>query len=321
MGYNQYDQGRTENTNDEATGINTKEWYDRNLLKNARENFIVSNFTAKKSTPKYEGTGVVFSYYKHIPVFITPLVEGAAQGAGAALEKVNVRTTINTYGEFVPFTDELAIHGEDGANFKKDVTDNLGGAAGETQETLLIAAASASNTAISFNTSVEATLRDGETSLRKAIGKKFTSMITGSTNYSTTTVRPGYVGFVSIDGANIMDGTPGFLSADAYGYSGDLLPNEIGMFKGIRICESTLIPQKAGSTPVEQMLVLAEESLAEVGVRGMKNIETIVKELGSAGTADALNRKGSVGSKFKLAAVTLRPDWICQVELQAGYAA
>ncbi len=321
MAYNSYSTARTENIADAATGINTSEWYDRNLLENGRENFIISNFTAKKSLPKYEGKGVVFSYYEHIPAFSTPLVEGAAQGSGAALSKINVRTAMDVYGEFVPYTDDLDIHGEDGARFKKDVTSNLGGAAGETQEGLIFAAAEASNTAITFATSAAATVKDAETSLRKALGKKFTSMITGSTKYATSPIRPAYVGFVSVDGGNILESEAGWTPVENYGYSDGLLPNEIGSLRGTRICETTLLGQKAGSTPVEQMIVLAEEAVAEVGIRGLKKIETIIKELGSAGTADALNRSGSVGSKFRLAAVTLRPDWVCQVELQTGYAA
>ncbi len=119
----------------------------------------------------------------------------------------------------------------------------------------------------------------------------------------------------------LMEGTPGWKPVEDYGYSDGLLPNEVGSFRGIRVCETTLLGQKAGSTPVEQMILLAEESLAEVGVRGLKKIESIVKTLGSAGTADALNREASLGSKFRLSAVTLRPDWLCVVEIGAGYAA
>ncbi len=321
MAYNTYAAGRAANVADQATGINTKEFYDRNLLDNAREKFIISNFTAKKSTPKYEGSGVIFSYYKHIPAFTTPLVEGAAQGSGASLEKVNVRTTLATYGEFVPFTDDLDIYGEDGASFKKDVTANLGGAGGETQELLLINAMEASNTAITFNADIATTLDDAELSLREAIASKFTAMITGSTKYSTEPIDPAFVGFVSVKGARLLKSVDGWVPVRKYGYSDGLLPNEIGSYEGIRVCESVLIPQKEGSVSVNQMLVLGEEALAEVGIRGLKKIETIIKELGSAGTNDALNTQGSVGSKFRMAAVTLRPDWICQVELEAGYAA
>ncbi len=321
-GYNTYNQARANNVADNATGINTKEFYDRNLLENAREKFIISNFTAKKSTLKYEGNGVVFSYIKNIPAFTTPLVEGAAQGSGASIEKVNIRTTLATYGEFVPFTDDLDIYGEDGARFKKDVTSNLGGAAGETQELLLIAAAEASNTAITFNADTATTLDDAEMSLRKAIAGKFTSMITGSTKYSTAPIDPAFVGFVSIDGARLMKSVDGWVPVRKYGYSDGLLPNEIGSYEGIRVCESVLIPQKLGATPVEQMIVLGEEALAEVGIRGLKKIETIIKDLSAGGAADnALNTQGSIGSKFRMAAVTLRPEWCCQVEIETGYVA
>jgi len=313
-GYNSYTTGRSNNTTDAKTGLNTKEWYDRNLLENAREKFIVSRFTAKKSTPKYNGNQVIFSYYKHIPIFDTPLVEGAAQGNGAKLEKVNIKTKLDVYGEFVPFTDDLDIYGEDGATFKKDVTSNLGGAAGQTQETLIFASIAAANTVIAFNSDVPTTLDDAEESIRMAIGTKFTTMITGSTKYSTEPIAPAYVGFVSVKGARIVRAASGFIPVRKYGYSDGLLPNEIGSYEGIRICESTLVPKKATK---ERMLVLAEEAVAEVGIRGKRKIETIIKELGSAGTGDALNRNGAVGSKFRMAAVVLREDHVCDVALEA----
>ncbi len=37
MAYNSYGAGRTENIADSGTGINTSEYYNRNLLENARE--------------------------------------------------------------------------------------------------------------------------------------------------------------------------------------------------------------------------------------------------------------------------------------------
>jgi len=267
---NTYAQGRANNIADNKTGINTAEYYERNLLENAREKFIVSNFTAKKTTPQYEGKGVIFSYQKNIPIFDTPLVEGAAQGAGSTIEKVNVRGTFEAYGDFVTYTDDLDIYGEDGARFKKQTTSNLGGAAGQTQETLLINSMVASNTEITFNTDLPTTLDDAEESLREALATKFKAMITGSTNYSTEPIAAAYVGFVSIKGARLLKTMDGWIPVRKYGYSDGLLPNEIGSYEGLRVCESTLVPQKLGSTPVEQMLVLGEEALAEVGIRGMK---------------------------------------------------
>jgi len=312
MAYNKYETGRAENVANQATGINTSEFYDRNLLETAREKFIVSNFTSKKTIPKYEGNGVIFSYYEPIPKFDTPLAEGIAP-IGSALSKVNIRANMGNYGTFVPFTDDLDIYGEDGARFKSDVTSNLGGAAGETQESLIFAAIEASSTTIAFNTTAGQTVRDAELTLRKALGEKFTTMVTGSTNYGTSPVRAAYVGLVSVDGAVLIESESEYLSVENYGYSDGLLPNEVGTYKGVRVCESTLVEQNGAGH--ERMFVLAEESVFETGIRGMKKIETIIKDLGEVGE-DQLNQNGSVGSKFRLAVAT-RPEWCCDCDLEA----
>ncbi len=311
MAYNKYSTARTENIADPATGINTSEFYDRNLLETAREKFIVSNFTSKKSIPKYEGSGAIFSYYEPIPKFVTPLVEGVAPTA-STLAKVNIRATMGNYGAFVPFTDDLDIYGEDGARFKADVTSNLGGAAGETQEALIFAAIEASSTTIAFNGTAGQTVRDAELTLRKALGMNFTDMVTGSTNYGTSPVRAAYVGLVSVDGAALIENEAGYVSVENYGYSDGLLPNEVGTYKGVRVCESTLVEQNGAGH--ERMYVLAEESVFETGIRGMKKIQTIIKELGESGD-DQLNQNGSVGSKFRLAVCT-RPEWVCDCDLE-----
>jgi N4-gp56 family major capsid protein len=312
--YNSFEGGRNENIADNTTGINTKEWYDRNLLENAREKFIISNFTAKRSQPSYEGNGVIFSYYENILPFDTALAEGQTP-SGSALAKVNVRATMGTYGAFVPYTDDLDIYGEDGARFKSDVTSNLGGAAGETQELLLIKASIGSNTDIVFDTDLGKTLDTAELALRNALALKFTSMVTGSTKYSTTTVRPAYVGIVSPDGALLLESSPGWKPVEDYGYSDGLLPNEVGSRRGVRYCETTLMPNDTSDMKL-QALIFGEEVLAEVGIRGKKKIETIMKDLGS-GANDQLNREGSIGSKFRLAPCVLRPDQMMLVHLEA----
>jgi len=317
MAYNTYTGGRNENIADPATGINSYEWYDRALLETAREQFVISNFTAKKTMPKYEGKGVVFSYYEPIPAFTQPLIENSA-GASTSLSKVNIRANVEAYGTFVPFTDDLDIYGEDGARFRADVTQNLGGAAGETQERLILQGIQGSHTPIAFDTDIATTLKTAELALRNALGMKFTDMITGSVNYGTTPIRAAYVGFISPESAlDFEDVLPGWKPVSDYGYTDGLLPSEVGSYRGIRFCESTIVEDYdtgAGAKPVAY--ILAEESVMETGIRGVKRIETIIKELGSAGTGDALNRSGSIGTKFRLAVAT-RAEHVVIAELAA----
>jgi N4-gp56 family major capsid protein len=222
---------------------------------------------------------------------------------------------MNVFGSYVPFTDDLDIYGEDGARFKKDVTTNLGGAAGQSQETIIFATAAANATNIVFDTDLEKTLKTAELALRNALAIKFTSMITGSTKYSTTPIRPAFVGFVTPEGAlKLEDELVGFVPVEKYGYSDGLLPNEIGSYRGVRFCETTLWQNTSNDTL--QALIIGDEAVAETGIRGMKKIETIIKELGDANGGDFLNRNGSIGSKFRLAVAALRPDHIALVELE-----
>jgi N4-gp56 family major capsid protein len=225
---------------------------------------------------------------------------------------------MNVFGTNVPFIDDLDIYGEDGARFRADVTQNLGGAAGETQEKLLLAGIVGSHTPISFDTDIATTLKTAELALRNALGNKFTDMITGSVNYGTTPIRPAYVGFISPESSlDFEDNLIGWKSVADYGYTDGLLPNEVGSYRGLRLCESTLITKiDTGAGDKAVIYILAEEAVMEVGIRGMKRIETIIKELGSAGTNDALNRSGSIGTKFRLACCT-RPEHVVIAELEA----
>jgi N4-gp56 family major capsid protein len=313
--YNSYSEGRAANITDPSTGINTGEWYDRQLLETAWEKFIISNFTAKKTAPKYEGDGVVFSRYEQLDTFATPLAEGT-NPPGQALEKTNVRTKVNTYGSYVELTDDLLIYGEDSARIKRDVVDNLGSAAGQTQEGLIITAIEGDATDIVFDTDLDNTLKTAELALRNALASKFTSMITGSTKYSTTPIRPAYAGFVSPEGAlKLEDELVGYVPVEKYGYSDGLLPNEVGSYRGIRFCETTLMPYSGAGKL--QALILGEEAVAEVGIRGIKKVETIIKDLGEAAADDFLNRKSSIGAKFKVGTCVLRSDWCVRVDLEA----
>ena len=313
MAYNSYQAGRAENTADNSTGINSKEWYDRLLLETAHEKFLLSNFTSKKSSPKFEGNGVVFSRYEPFDTFGDSLAEGETP-PGTSLVKVNVRATISTYGAYVPLTDDLLTYGEDSNNIKSDIVKNLGKAAGQTQEELIIAAILGDATQIVFDADIAQTLKVSELALRNALADKFTSMITGSTKYSTTTVRPGYAGFVSPDGAMLLEGIPGYTPVDKYGYSDGLLPNEVGSYRGVRYMETTLMPDSVDGKL--QAIIMGEESVAEVGIRGKKKVESIMKELGS-GAGDYLNREASVGSKFKSGTCILRNDWVVVAQLEA----
>ncbi len=317
MAYSSYTGGRAENIADPSAGLNTYEYYNRLLLERAVEKFIVNNFVAKKTQPLYNGDQAVFSRYENLDTFKQPLLEGA-NPSGQQLSKVNVRTKLNTYGDFVALTDDLLVYGEDSANIKRDVISNLGDAAGQTLEELMFDTIVGGGTEIVFDTSLDSTLMTAELALRNALASKFTSMVTGSTKYATTPIRAAYAAFVTPEGAVMLEESlAGYTSVEKYGYTDGLLPNEVGSYRGIRFMESTLVPTwNDGGVDKQQAIILGEEAVAEVGIRGKKRIESIIHDFGSAGVEDPINRTMTIGVKTKWSGVVLRPDWAMVVHME-----
>jgi N4-gp56 family major capsid protein len=291
----------------DSISANTLQAYDRNLLRRAVEELVISKFTAKKTQPKFNGKTAVFSVYDQIPAsaFTTAVLPDGVTPAETDMTKKSVVANIANYGAYTSFTDEVSLYHEDGAQLIKEATDNLGSGAGTAIESLLFAELEA-NAGIDFDTTPEASTEIGldklETQLRVNLGKKFKSMIVGSKNTDTKTIRECYVAFINPADILSIEALSGFVSVDKYGYSDGLITNEIGSRRGLRFVETN-------NAPAGKVLVLAEEALGEVSVRGNGKMKTIVKGLGSAGSSDPLDQRQSVGCKFAVAPKVLRPIW------------
>ena len=231
--------------------------------------------------------------------------------SATVITKKSVKADLANYGAFVNFTDEVSLYHEDGKILIKESTDNLGAGAGTAIESLLFAEAEA-NAGIDYLTVPEASTIIGldlaQTQLEVNLGKKFKSMINGSKNIDTKTVREAYVGFINSADIMAIEGLTDFTPVNQYGYSDGLMVNEVGTRRGVRFVST--INAVAG-----QITILAEEALGEVSVRGKGRIQTIVNALGSAGSADPLDQRQTVGAKFQIAPKMLRPEWaaICAI--------
>ncbi len=299
----------------DVISTNTQQMYDRNLLRRAVEQFVISKFTAVKAQPKHNGKSAVFSIYDQIAdtVFTGAVLADGTTPSATDLTKTSVKADITNHGAFVELTDEVDLYHEDGKIIVKEATDNLGAAAGTAIEKTLFAEAVA-GAGIDIVTvppaDTWAGLRTAETTLRTNLGKKFKKMITGSKNTDTKTIREAYIGFchptdtvnLEYNGAEVTE----FTTVDNYGYSDGIMDNEVGSYRGIRFIETV-------NAPVGVLIVMAEESLGEVSVRGKGRIQTIVKGFASGGTEDALNQRQSVAAKYQLAAKVLRPTWIAKI--------
>ncbi len=297
----------------DSLSANTLQSYNRNLLRRAVEKFVISKFTAKKTQPKFEGKTAVFSVYDQIPAsaFTTAILADGVTPASTDITKKSIVANIANYGAFTEFTDEVSLYHEDGAQLIKESTSNLGDGAGTAIEALLFAELEA-NAGVDFLTTPEAStiigLDNAETQLDVNLAEPFKSMITGSKNTDTKTVREAYVGFVNKADVLAIEGLDGFIPVAQYGYSDGLMPNEFGSRRGVRFV-------KTNNAAAGQISILGEEALGEISVRGIGKMKTIVKGLGSAGSSDPLDQRQTVGAKFAISPKMLRPEWaaICAI--------
>ncbi len=291
----------------ESLSANTLQAYNSRLLLRAVEEFVISKFTTKKAQPKFEGKKAVFSHYDQIPAsaFTTAVLADGVTPTAVDMTKKSVECSLANYGAFTEFSDEVSLYHEDGKVLVKEATDNLGSGAGTAIEGLLFAELEA-NAGVDFLTVPEADTQTGldkaETQLRVNLAKKFKSMITGSKNTDTKTIRECYVAFFNPSDVLAIEALPGFVPVNEYGYSDGLIQNETGSRRGLRFVESN-------NAAAGQISILGEEALAEVSIRSKGKMQTYVEGYGSAGSADPLHQRQTVGTTFQIAPKLLRPEW------------
>ena len=102
------------------------------------------------------------------------------------------------------------------------------------------------------------------------------------------------------------------MPVEDYGYTQDLIENEIGVIKslGLRIVETEYVSN--GSS-----VFIGEGAFASLGLSSKNRIEYIVKGLGEEGANDGLNQRGSSGAKTRSSTAVLRSDYVVRLQLTA----
>ena len=99
-----------------------------------------------------------------------------------------------------------------------------------------------------------------------------------------------------------------------------VFPNgEIGKIGGVRFVETTEAKIFDGTTPVYSTLVLGANAYGVTEVTG-GGLRHIVKQLGSAGTADPLDQRATVGWKAIKTAEILVPNYMVRIESASSFA-
>ncbi len=300
-------------------------FYDRNLLERAVPALLHDKWGQKRNIPKGQSLNIKFRKWNALPTAMTKLTEGVTP-AGSNMSVTDISATLGQYGDFTILTDIVQLVVED--NVIKESTDVLGEQGGETVDEV-IRDVIVAGTAVGYAGAVggrgsvaagidAAAIKLAVKTLKGQNAKKFTDTIVGTTKVGTVPVRASFVGICHTDTSDSLEDIDGFKSYEQYASQTLIDVNEVGTFKGVRFVETTkakvFAGEGAGSVDVYATLIFGKNAYGVVSLRGQKNIQTIVKSLGSAGTEDPLDQRASVGWKALTVGKILQDAWLYRIE-------
>ena len=316
----------------------TQAFYDRNLLRRAQPAEVYGRFGQKRTLAQRSGNQIKFRRYSQLAPASTPLTEGVTP-AGSALAVTDIIATLQQYGDYITLSDMVSMTNQDPV--VTEATDVLGDQAGTTidqarRDVLVTGTNVAYANGVASRTLVAAKLTAVE--LDKAIrflkGQNATFMKEGlasSDHVGTGAVRKAFIAIVHPDVEYDLESIVGYRSVTDYGSMDGVMEDEIGAYKNIRFISSTnakIFPGAgaAGTTVLKNngtnfdvyaTLIFAADSFAVIPLAGA-GMMTEVKPLGSAGTADPLNQRSTVGWKATTTTRILNDAWMIRIETGAS---
>ena len=322
-------------------------FYDRVLLRRGLPFKNHALFAQRRGIKKRSGNTLKFRRYGSLAVATTPLSEGVTP-SGKVVAKTDITATIKQYGDFVHYSDVVSLTNQDAT--LTEFTEVLGEQAGETMDVLArdvyVAgtsvyyagsyASSAIDTRVEVNTApVTSDFKKIRETLVGNKAKMISPIIKASTGQGTMPVAPAYMTIAHYELQNDLEDMSGWTPAYQYPSGMPSYPSEIGSLSDANM--RFLINQNAKSWDAEggttgagttyrssddtnvnvfATLTFAKDAVGECPMDG-ESLRQITKALGSSGSADPLDQRGSVGWKAFQTWVILNDDWLIRGEFAA----
>lgn len=303
-----------------AVGRQAQTFYNRTLLERLLPKLVFLKFGQKKPIPKRNGATVNFRRFSSLTPATTALVEGVTP-VGNRPTVVPVTATVQGYGDYVVLTDLLDMAGIDPV--ATEMTEVLGEQAGETLDIIVRDEIARGSNVYRVNGRAQRNLVQADDIIDGATMRR-ARRIMARNNAKPMPGTGAYIGIVHPDVAYDIMGDPSWVNANQYAGSTKIFDGEIGKLHGVRYIESTLAPiwpngGLNGAVDVYGTMILAANGYGIPDIAGSSKPETIIKNLGSAGSSDPLNQRSSIGWKAYLTACRL--DELCILRIESAVTA
>jgi len=315
-------------TTDAGLSAENKTFYDRALVEEAGPNLIHGQFGQKRPIPKNGGKRIQFRRYASLPKALKPLTEGVTP-EGRKLSATAVEAEVNQYGDFVCLSDVLDLTAID--NNVLEATKAVGRQAGLTLDTITRnvlqsgtnvfycpkIGANGAQTPVTDRSGLDKTCV-----LTVDVVKKVAAMLKAA---NAPKIDGDYVCILHPYVAYDIMSDPRWEEMHKYTTSENMYEGEIGRIAGVRFVETSEAAVYKGTEndcpeglAVFGCLFLAQGAYGVTEVTG-GGLQTIIKQLGSAGTADPLDQRSTVGWKALQTAEILMEPYMVRVECCSAF--
>lgn len=298
-------------TANEGLSAEMKTYYSDYLIDNAQPELVHDQFGQKHPIPKDSGKTIELRKFVPLGKKTTPLEEGVTPN-GQSLEVTKVEATIQQYGNYVTLSDIVQLTAID--NTLVETTKLLGAQAGMTLDTI-------TREVLNGGTNV---IYAGGKEARAALDA--TSKLTVDDIYKAARflkaqnapkIDGSYVAIIHPDVAYDLMRDDEWTEVHKYSATTEIFNGEIGKIAGVRFVETTeakiFADEGKDNRDVYSTLVLGANAYGVTELEG-GGLQHIVKQLGSGGTSDPLNQRGTAGWKATKVAERLVESYMTRIE-------
>ncbi len=302
----------TQTTGTANLSAEMKTYYDATLIHSAEPKLVHAQFGQKRNIPQGRGKIIEFRRFSQLPKALTPLTEGVTPDGGS-LKVTGETATVEQYGYYIAISDVLETTAID--PILQETVRALGAQAGRTLDTVV-------REILSSGTNVQ--YAEGQVTSRAALSeshkltvKAVKMAVRTLKNANADTIEGAYIGIIHPDIAFDLTEDPEWKYPHQYADTTEIYEGEIGKIAGVRFVETSEAKifenAGAGSRSVYSTLILGANAYGVTEIEG-GGLRTIIKQKGSAGTADPLDQRSTAGWKAILTAKILSDEYMVRIE-------
>jgi N4-gp56 family major capsid protein len=297
-----------------------KTYYSDYLIDLVEPELVHDQFGQKHPIPKNGGKTIEFRQWDILPEMTEALTEGVTPD-GQSLSMSTIEATVQQYGGYVTISDMLDLTAIDPVLVQ--ATKAIASQAGRSLDTITREVLNGGTTVqyaageVASRSALTYTDKENNHNLTVAAIKRAVRFLESQdapkiNGYYVAIIHP----FCKFD---LMD-DPEWKKPHEYKDTVNLYNGEIGELYGVRFVQSTRAKKFEGAgangADVYSTLILADDAYGVTEIEG-GGLEHIVKQRGSAGTADPLNQRATAGWKATKTAELLVPQYIVRIETTA----